>query len=161
LIHKQASIEEKPEGPPDRNMFGLYMPRALIKTNENLSPGYILFCVPNSESTYLINRTGEVVHKWKDNYSPMGVYLQVDGSLFQNVHDPGFPVFAGGGQTGRLQKIAWGSKILWDYESSNEEYHTHHDFHVMPNGNILSIAWEAITKDQAIALGRNPDKYTS
>jgi hypothetical protein len=47
--------------------------------------------------------------------------------------------------------------MLWDYESSNEEYHAHHDFHVMPNGNILSIAWEARSKDEAIALGRNPD----
>jgi hypothetical protein len=47
--------------------------------------------------------------------------------------------------------------MLWDYESSNEEYHAHHDFHVMPSGNILSIAWEARSKDEAIALGRNPD----
>jgi hypothetical protein len=50
-------------------MSGLYMPRVLIKTSENLAPGYIMYCVTNSASTYLVNRAGEVVHEWKGNYS--------------------------------------------------------------------------------------------
>lgn len=152
-----TTLVTESEDRPDRNMFGLYIPRGLTLNSDKAEEGYVMFCVPNSASTYLINRKGEVVHEWKGNYQVMGAYLQDDGSLFQNVHDPDFPVFNGGGQTGRLQKIAWNSKILWDYESSDENYHTHHDFHVMPNGNILSIAWEAKTKEEAIALGRKEE----
>jgi hypothetical protein len=115
-----------------------------------------MFAVPNSASVYLINRKGEVVHEWKGNYSVLGAYLGNDGSLFQNAVDPDFPVFAGGGECGRLQKITWDSKILWDFEYANEEHLAHHDFAVMPNGNILAIAWEAKTPDEVLAAGRKP-----
>jgi hypothetical protein len=141
----------------DRNMFGLYLTRGLSKTSDNLADGYVMFTPTNSAEMYLINRKGEVVHTWKGNYSIMGGYLMDDGSLVQNAHDPDFPVFAGGGETGRIQKISWDGKILWDFEYATEEYHAHHDFAVMPNGNILAIAWEARTAEEALALGRKPE----
>ena len=82
-----------------------------------------MFAVPNSASVYLINRKGEVVHEWKGNYGVLArAYLQDDGSLIQNAVDPDFPVFAGGGEAGRIQKITWDSKIVWDFEYANEEY---------------------------------------
>jgi hypothetical protein len=115
-----------------------------------------MFAVPNSALVYLINRKGEVVHEWKGNYGVMGAYLQADGSLIQNAYDPDFPVFAGGGESGRLQKISWDGKLLWDFEFANEQHHAHHDFTVMPNGNILAIAWEAKTPEEVLAAGRKP-----
>ncbi|CAN5370862.1 hypothetical protein BH23BAC1_BH23BAC1_31700 [soil metagenome] len=140
-----------------RKMFGLGVPRGLTINSEGLSEGYIMFAVPNSASVYLVNRKGEVVHEWKGNYGVMGAYLQDDGSLVQNAYDVDFPVFAGGGESGRLQKISWESKVLWDFEYANEKYHAHHDFAVMPNGNVLAIAWEAKTVDEALAAGRKPE----
>ncbi len=150
---------KKPPQPPDRNMFGHYIPRGLTKTSEGLANGYILFGVPNSASVYLLNRKGEAVHEWKSNYgSPeRSMYLQDDGSLFQNATDPDFPVFAGGGEAGRIQKISWEGKMLWDFEYATEQYHHHHDFAVMLNGHILAIAWEAKTADEARAAGRKPN----
>jgi len=115
-----------------------------------------LFAVPNSALVYLINRKGEVVHEWKGNYGVLNAYLQDDGSLVQNASDPDFPVFAAGGECGRLQKITWDSKILWDFEYADEHAHVHHDFNVMPNGHILAIAWEAKTAQEVLAAGRNP-----
>lgn len=146
-----------PEADKDRNMFGIGIPRGLIANAEEATPGYIMFCVTNSASTYLINRKGEVVHEWKGNYGVMGAYLNHDGSLSQSVYDPDFPVFAGGGESGRIQKINWNSKILWDFEYANENYHAHHDFAVMPNGNILTIAWEAKTLEEALQAGRKAE----
>jgi hypothetical protein len=116
-----------------------------------------MFAVPNSASVYLINRKGEVVHEWKGNYGVMGAYLCEDGALVQNAVDPDFPVFAGGGETGRIQKISWDSKLLWDFEYANEQFHAHHDFTIMPNGNILAIAWEAKTPEEVLAAGRKPE----
>jgi len=39
---------------------------------------------------------------------------------------------------------------------SNEKNTLHHDIEPLPNGNILALAWEALTKEEALALGRDP-----
>ena len=137
-------------------MFGYRIPRGLTITSDGLTEGYVMFAVPNSASMYLINRKGEVVHEWKGNYGVLGAYLGADGSLVQNAIDPDFPVFAGGGETGRLQKITWDNKLVWDFEYANEQSHAHHDFTVMPNGHVLAIAWETRTADEVLAAGRKP-----
>ncbi len=157
-VNNKDSTDKKPAPGKGRNMFGLGIPRGLTINSDGLTEGYVMFAVPNSASVYLINRKGEVVHEWKGNYGGLArvVYLQDDGSLVQNAEDPDFPVFAGGGQAGRLQKIAWDSKILWDFEYANEESHAHHDLAVMSNGHVLAIAWEAKTADEVVAAGRKP-----
>jgi hypothetical protein len=156
-VNNKDTSNTKPPPPKDRNMFGLHIPRGLTITSDGLTDGYIIFTVPNSASMYLINRKGEVVHEWKGNYSIHGAYLQDDGSLIQDAVDPDFPVFAGGGESGRLQKISWDNKITWDFEYANEQSHHHHDFTVMPNGNILAIAWEAKTAEEVVEAGRKPN----
>ncbi|TKK69020.1 hypothetical protein FC093_10030 [Ilyomonas limi] len=158
-VNNQETANKQPASPPtDRNMFGLGIARGLTKTSDGLADGYVLYAVPNSASVYLINRKGEVVHEWKGNYGNAAsvAYLQNDGSIIQNALDPDFPVFAGGGESGRIQKITWDSKVVWDFEYATEQYLHHHDFAVMPNGHILAIAWEAKTADEALAAGRKP-----
>lgn len=164
ITFSQASDDKKNttpnpiNAPADRNMFGSGLRRGLTLTTEGLTDGYILFSVPNSASVYLINRKGELVHEWKGNYGGIGrvAYLQDDGSIIQNAEDPDFPVFAGGGQAGRIQKIRWDNKLVWDFEYADEQAHVHHDMTVMPNGHILAIAWEARTAAEVLAAGRKP-----
>lgn len=160
----KSETESKPESQPveespkkDRNMFGLYIPRGLTKTSENLTPGYVMFRPSNSASTYLVNREGKVVHEWKGNYGIGSFYLNNDGSLSVLAIDTDFPTFAGGGEAGRLQKISWESKMLWDFEYANEQHHAHHDIAVMPNGNILAIAWESKSAEDVLKAGRKPE----
>ena len=146
----------QPQG-EDRNMFGLNIPRGLTKTSDNLAEGYIMFVPTNSASIYLINRKGEVVHEWKGIYGVNSPYLNNDGSISLLATDPDFPVFAGGGEAGRIQKISWDSKMLWDFEYATEEYLAHHDIAVLPNGNVLAIAWEARSAEEVIQAGRKPE----
>jgi len=141
----------------DRNMFGHYLPRGLTKTFEGLTSGYAMFYPPSSASIYLLNRKGEVVHEWKGNYGISSAYLNDDGSLTLQAEDIDFPVFAGGGEAGRLQKISWDSKMLWDFEYANEKHLAHHDIAVLPNGNVLTIAWEARSVEDVLKAGRKPD----
>ena len=148
---------QKPDIPDGQNMFGHHVQRGVTVSNDKLAEGYVLFVPTNSAEVYLVNRAGQVVYVWKGNYEVMGAYLQSDGSLFQNAADPDFPVFAGGGETGRIQRIAPDSTIIWDFEYATEEYHAHHDFAVMPNGNVLLIAWEAKSAEEALQAGRNPE----
>ncbi len=155
-VDKKEAPKGKLFSAKDRNMFGHRIPRGLTISTEGIAEGYVMFAVPNSASMYLVNRKGEVVHEWKGNYGVMGAYLNDDGSLYQNAYDPDFPVFAGGGESGRIQKISWDSKLVWDFEYANEQFHAHHDFTILPNGNILAIAWEAMPNREVIAAGRNP-----
>jgi len=97
------------------------------------------------------------VHEWKGNYEVTSFYLNEDGSLTLLSIDPDFPVFGGGGNSGRIQKVSWDSKMLWDFEYATEEYLAHHDIAVMPNGNILAIAWEAKTEEEVLQAGRKPE----
>ena len=147
----------KKAGPKPRNMFGIGVPRGLTMNAEGIADGYIMFAVPNSPFEYLINRKGEVVHQWKSSYPVFEAYLQDDGSVFQAAADPDFPVFGCCGPYGRIQKITWDGKIVWDFEYANEQHIAHHDFCVMPNGHILAIAYEVMAYDRAMALGRKPE----
>ncbi|MGI8637600.1 MAG: aryl-sulfate sulfotransferase, partial [Segetibacter sp.] len=148
---------KKASPPKDRNMFGYHIPRGLRITSEGLTDGYLIYAVPNSALVYLVNRKGEVVHQWKGNYGVGNSYLQNDGSLIQGAEDPDFPVFGCCGPYGRIQKIGWDGKMLWDFEYANEDHIVHHDFTVMPNGHILAIAYETMSYDKAIALGRKKE----
>ena len=152
------STSKKQAPPKDRNMFGLHIPRGLKINTPGIADGYILFAVPNSPYTYLLNRKGDVVHEWKANYGAFDAYLQNDGSIIEGVFDPDFPTFGFGGPYGRLEKISWDNKILWDFELANDTEIIHHDFNVMPNGHILAIVYEAQTYNEAMAMGMKPEK---
>ncbi|RIA08511.1 arylsulfotransferase ASST [Flavobacteriaceae bacterium MAR_2010_72] len=156
IFSLQKVSSQEPEK-KDRNMFGHYIPRGVTIHTEGLTSGYVMFSPTNSASVYLVNRKGEVVHEWKGNYSINSAYLNDDGSISLLATDPDFPVFAGGGEAGRIQKISWDSKMLWDFEYANEDHLAHHDIAVMPNGNVLAIAWEARSAEDVINAGRKPD----
>ncbi len=145
-----------PAAPPGRNMFGRFVPRGLIKTSEGLAPGYVMYVVPGSGSTYLVDRDGQVVHEWKASFSAFFPYLMDDGSVYVGVNDPDFAVFNDAGPYGRIQRISWEGKILWSYELANDSLILHHDIAIKPNGNILALVYEVISYDEAMALGRAP-----
>jgi len=47
---------------------------------------------------------------------------------------------------------------LWEFYVADETYLHHHDVCPLPNGNILVLAWEGKTKEEAIAHGRDPEE---
>ncbi len=157
-LSRCSDSPETPEKPEGRNMFGHFVPRGLIKTSEGLAPGYVMFSVPASGSTYLVDRAGMVVHEWKGTYPAFNPYIMDDGSIFVGQNDPDYPVFGFGGPYGRIQHIDWDGKILWSYELADEKQILHHDFALKPNGNILAIVYDAISYEEAMALGREPHR---
>jgi len=61
-----------------------------------------------------------------------------------------------GGAAGIVQEIDWNGKVVWEYKMNTPEELHHHCFARMPNGNTLILGWEAISKAEAIAKGRDP-----
>ncbi len=142
----------------DRNMGGLGLPRGLLVNSEDVAPGFVLFSPTNSSSSYLINRKGKVVHEWKGNFrSDLSSYLTGNGGLLRMAQDPDFPLYHGGGNAGRIQEFNWEGDMIWDMEIASEEHLSHHDIALMPNGNVLTIAWEAKSEQEVLAAGRNPE----
>jgi hypothetical protein len=96
------------------------------------------------------------VKSWNSAYKPgQSAYLLPNGTLFRtaNVNNT---TFVAGGQGGKVEMIDWNSNVMWSYTFSDATKCQHHDAKVLPNGNVLIIAWELKTNTEAIAQGRNP-----
>ncbi len=133
--------------------------------------GYTLFAPTLSRTSYLINMEGEKVHQWTHDYQPMDTVLEMydtDGAgpkaaepiLFrmnalsnagQRMVAPGF-----GGQ---LEAQDWDGNIVWTYDLNGPNLRMHHDFEVMPNGNILAVVWQYRSRAEAIENGRDPNSF--
>jgi len=132
--------------------------RGLIVNTDKAAPGFVLYAPFDSHLTYLLNKEGAVVHTWESEYAPGGgLYLLENGNLLLSAREPNPPVFKGGGQAGRIQEISWDGELLWDFKYANEDHLNHHDIEPLPNGNVLAVAWESKTAQEANEVGRRPD----
>ncbi|MCF7848370.1 MAG: DUF1566 domain-containing protein [Kiritimatiellales bacterium] len=97
-----------------------------------------------------------IVKTWSSSYNPgNAVYLLDDGSLMRTANT-GSTTFNAGGMGGRVEKYDWDGNLTWAYDYDNAAHRSHHDIEVLPNGNVLMIAWELKTQSEAEAAGRNP-----
>jgi hypothetical protein len=118
---------------------------------------YTLFSPAGNKMIYLIDNNGSIVHQWESTHNPgNAVYLHEDGSLYragqvENEH------IQAGGAGGIIEKFNWEGELIWSYTISDMQYRAHHDFQVMPNGNILIMVWEEIALEEVLANGRNPE----
>ena len=134
-------------------------PRGLLLNTPDARPGYVYFAPLLSDTTYLIETvSGAVVRTWESELVPSAfVYLLDNGHLLRGGRDLEAPVFSGGGQGGRIQEFGWEGDLVWDYRFASEEHLLHHDVAVMPNGNILAIAWEAKSREETQQKGLRPE----
>jgi Arylsulfotransferase (ASST)/Secretion system C-terminal sorting domain len=137
----------------------------LSLSKSDVFEGYTMFYPNNQNTVYLINNCGEVVHKWTDAPTSRpgnAVYLLPNGTLLKTRRPAAVnadTIWAGGGGA-TIEIVDWDNKPSWSYNLNNGKARLHHDIKMMPNGNILAIAWERLTADQAIALGRDPAKIS-
>ncbi len=132
-------------------------PRGLVLNDPAALDGYTLFSPLSSGISYLVDMQGRVVHRWETKL-PIGAssYLLDNGHLLRTVRVEDTPHFFGGGLGGCIQELDWDGNVVWEFTLANEQRALHHDIQKMPNGHVLAIAWENVTRDEAIAMGRNP-----
>lgn len=131
----------------------------LTHYDERSFDGYTLFSPFPSDSTFLLNEEGRVVHAWGGEAQAMQAYLLEDGSIMRAWDQAGSGehlVFSAGGDAGFLDRIDWDGNLLWRFEYHTDDYRAHHDIEVLPNGNVLMIAWEHKSTEQFVAAGGNP-----
>jgi hypothetical protein len=122
---------------------------------ERTFSGQILFSPLYGYSTYLIENTGSLNHTWSSTYTPgAATYWLGNGTILRTIR-VGFS--SEGGAGGGVQKVTWDGTVTWDFRYNTNGDLSHHDIKILPNGDVLMIAWETKTKNQAIAAGRNPN----
>lgn len=128
----------------------------LFHTSDSVYSGYTLFAPTKSEITYLIDNCGHLQYSWNCPYKAGGTVELLDNGLlirsckFQN----GSPI-NGGGAGGKIMAIQPDQLVAWELDIANDSNRQHHDFTILPNGNIIAIVWELRSEDQAIQNGRD------
>jgi len=128
----------------------------VLTNSDKAVNGYTLFAPAPSDTTYLIDNCGHQINKWVSNYTTgHSVYLTPDGSLWRacKITNSTFPL---GGIGGRIEKYDWNGNLVWEYNYTDSLKSHHHDYQILPNGNVLLLTIELITQADCISAGRNP-----
>ncbi len=108
----------------------------LFLNTEGSFDGYTLFSPFEEGNTYLIDNDGRLVHSWRTGRHPTGnltPYLLEDGSVI--------------GMDSGIRQVGWDGTLLWDFDFVGPDCQPHHDIEVLPNGNVLLIAYEFLSAD--------------
>ena len=131
-----------------------------LNNTAKVSPGYVLMPPLHNGMTYLIDNNGQIVHTWNSgNYEPgRGAYLMPDGHLYRtdSLVSSGL-LSLGGGEGGRIREYDWDGNVLWTFQYATATYIMHHDFKLLPNGNIITLVAELKTPADMAAAGFRPD----
>lgn len=116
--------------------------------------GFILVNDASANRVYLMDKTTEIIHEWDLNGKRLGndAYLLDDGRLLAMLESEN-PVITLGGFGGLLALLDKEGNIQWSYEYSNENHIAHHDAEMLPNGNIIFLAWQKRSVEEAIESG--------
>jgi len=129
-----------------------------LNTSNSLN-GYTLFSPRTSQTpryTYLMDNCGEIVNQWESQFPLFSTdLLMPDGSLYRSVVDNQSTLDLPG-NTGRIEHLDWDGNLLWGLTYSDTDFSFHHDFAVLPNGNILMLVAHRRSEAEAIAEGRDP-----
>jgi hypothetical protein len=152
--------KSKDQGPKTGETKAPPVKLGLLVNDLRALQGYTLISPFVSPNTYLLDMQGRVVHTWKTDCAPA-----LSASLLENGHllRPGSiggdaNVFGPGpGVGGRIQEFTWDGELVWDFKFYNAKQLPHHDLTRLPNGNVLLIAWDRKSAEEAIAAGRRPE----
>jgi hypothetical protein len=132
----------------------------VLEFNDAIEEGYTLIIPSSYNSTYLINNCGRIINEWDSEYTAgLMAYLLPDGRLLRAgkyIAD-----FGAGGVGGIMEIFSWDGEIEWSYAYSDSRYQHHHDMEVLPNGNILLIAWVKLEDFEIFNTGRDEAYYDS
>ena len=108
-------------------------PTGLLVNEPGAFEGYTLYAY---DAVYLIDHIGRLIHAWEPVHGVKMAKLLDNGNLLMN----------------RNREIDPDGSVLWEYQ-----HRQHHDLLKMPSGNVLILSREIIPREEAVALGANPD----
>ena len=132
--------------------------RGLLLHESEATPGFRLLTPVRSKTIHLVDEAGDVAHTWEAKVAPGGAaYMLENGNLLRCGRVPNDTVFDGGSIGGHLQEIDWDGDVVWEFVLAYGKRTAHHDVAILPSGNVLIIAWEYKSPEQARRKGRAPE----
>ncbi len=126
----------------------------VVQHGDNVEPGYVLFSPLTNSKTYLIDECGQVINEWQSIGSPgMSAKFTGSGDIVRARRTTS-PVFSGGGIGGAIDGYSWDNELIFSYDLADSSFHQHHDFEMLPNGNLLVLGWVYITPEEGDQVGR-------
>lgn len=115
--------------------------------------GFTLYNEQNRNTTYLIDKDGNTAFTWNCNTSGnYAVHLTPEGNLIRGGVYSGNSL-SGAAIGGIVQEYDKNGDVVWEYVYSSEDHCSHHDITVLPNGNVILIAWEVKTTAELTQAG--------
>jgi hypothetical protein len=130
----------------------------LYYDQEKASDGYILYAPKFHNTTYLMNKAGQVLKKWQSERGPgQTARITPEGSFYRAGTPRGADVnIIAHAQAGSFEKQTWDGNLLWYFEYVQPHAISHHDYEVLPNGNILAMVVEKKSHQEAVEAGFAP-----
>ena len=103
--------------------------------------GFALYNAQNNNTTYLIDKEGDIAHTWNcDLNCNYTVLLKNNGNIVRGAINPGNQL-GGAAEGGRVQEIDPDGNVVWEFIYSDNTHLSHHDL-TLVNDNVLLTAWE-------------------
>lgn len=129
---------------------------------DELENSLVLVVVNGAKTSFLADKRGNILKTWNFDIG-LGNDLELlpDGKLL-GIFKASNLSFSFGGFGGIIRIINVDGSIYWEFNYHSENYLAHHDVEMLPNGNVLLIAWERILAQDATNMGinTNNDVYT-
>ena len=132
----------------------------LYQAEEFELDGYNLMYPNKQNSVFLINDCGQIINQWidPDSASIPGTmaYLTSNGELLKSKFSSEllpFASFGAGGVGGAIEKYSWDNELLARMIIADSFMIQHHSLEIMPNGNVLAIAWQNYNEQEIIESG--------
>ena len=115
--------------------------------------GFALYNSLNSSTTFLIDKDGNIAHRWnlptRGNYA---VLLKDNGNIVRGAIYNGTDI-RGAAVGGMVQEWDKDANLIWEHIYSDATKVSHHDITLMPQGGVLLTAWEVIDRAHLDSLG--------
>ncbi len=122
---------------------------------------YTLFSELFGNNSYLIDNCGRLINEWNPTGgNGLSSALLPNGNLVRGVKTSGSTITQPS-TGGAIEIRNWDDEPIWFYKESDTNFIQHHDFIIMPNGNILFLGWENIWIPEQLALGKDSSLVTN
>ena len=122
---------------PDR-LYNVTVPVGLTTNEPGAFGGYTLFAAKENADSFLIDASGQLIRRWEQPLDH--IKLLENGNVL-------------GSKDGTMYEIDPAGNLLWEYHHPERQ---HHDFLLLPNGNLLLLLRETKSPAEVIAAGANP-----
>ena len=142
---------------PASAQVGLGRTVGVLVHTEAAYEGYTLFSPTRTPSIYLVDNEGRIIHTWEieNTATVLEAHLRDNGNLVVVAVPQGTPNTP---RSGSIREYTWNNRFVWEYHHQFVALglEQHHAIDLLPNGNILAIAWNRRTMNEAAAMGLKP-----